>query len=808
MFVLAGCNDDGDFLSGAPENPDCYYVYFPLPGESTDLELDPAADTKVTLKVRRLKSEDAITVPVTIKSNVANIFEASEIKFADGQDETTFDVTFPNSEIGTTYSCEISIDDPKYASVYGEKTVGTSFSVTRVKWNKVLGPNNETTGRWRDDIISSAYGLPNVYAECDRIEFEERDDRERYYRIKQAYSPYFLSLLWPPYTPQQLAANCQYTINYIDATDKEKVWFPIQTTGVTCNSGDGPIGFASYVDENFEDSKNLYGTMKDGIITFPENAISIELGGSWYKGAGNTSGLLRIMLPGAKAYDYSLAITNSEPADGVVKLGFKFGGDVAKVQYAFFSGALTDAVAESKSKEIDEGAVPSKNITESGTVDAVLDETGIYSVVGNIYDKDGALQGCQYKTFGFVKAGDEKPVLLTVRAGLTWQYEAEGYTPENSILGTMFGQEIESAYMGLFKSGDLEGMTAAQLEQVVKKNGKAISAENLEKINDKGYTTLFTGLAGGQSYTLLVWAYNGYYGELFAAEQATQGDPSPLDVIYTFDDALAFVPKADLFNTTWNYYAIDAAEGKKSREYLGKVTVSENDEDGVDEDGDPLDYINIMGLSALGGDPNFKGDDSMLASWGGNGLVYPFAKSNLGRYGNYYVTNFFTWEESATGLHSIDFAMVGVYVDEGIIAFVPNPSYVAMKYTFTGMYFGAFNDSDYKDQAGYLAIFKHLLLVDPAVDPNGKTVAAAAKKLDGLKAPTNFVELRGPALVKAIQTELNGSPKNQADQMLSVDTPVSAAVDARVSFTPGTPNVRPVSATEVKRLINKTAVIK
>lgn len=804
MFVLAGCNDDGDFLSGSPENPDCYYVYFPLPGESTDLELDPAADTKVTLKVRRLKSEDAITVPVTIKSNVANIFEASEIKFADGQDETTFDVTFPNSEIGTTYSCEIHIEDPQYASVYGEKPAGTKFSVTRVKWNKLTGDGGETMGKWRDGVISSLFNVTNPYAEVD-IEIYERADRKGYYRMV----PYTKNLIFALFGKN--VGSCTEPNIIVDATDPEKVWIPYQGTGVTLGS-DGEIEIASKITANIpavSESASLFGTLKDGIITFPVDGIYVNftVTGGWY--GGNADGMQRIMLPGAKAYDYSLAITNSEPADGVVKLGFKFGGDVAKVQYAFFSGALTDAVAESKSKEIDEGAVPSKNITESGTVDAVLDETGIYSVVGNIYDKDGALQGCQYKTFGYVKAGDEKPVLLTVRAGLTWQYEAEGYTPENSILGTMFGQEIESAYMGLFKSGDLEGMTAAQLEQVVKKNGKAITAENLEKINDKGYTTLFTGLAGGQSYTLLVWAYNGYYGELFAAEQATQGDPSPLDVIYTFDDAVAFVPKADLFNTTWNYYAIDAAEGKKSREYLGKVTVSENDEDGVDEDGEPLDYINIMGLSALGANPNFTGDDSMLATWGGSGLVYPYAKSDLGRYGGkYYVTNFFTWEENATGLHSIDFAMVGIYVDEGIIAFVPNPSYVAMKYTFTGMYFGAFNDSEYKDQAGYLAIFKHLLLVDPAVDPNGKTVAAAAKKLDGLKAPTNFVELRGPALVKAIQTELNGSPKNQADQMLSVDTPVSAAVDARVSFTPGTPNVRPVSATEVKRLINKTAVIK
>ena len=77
------------------------------------------------------------------------------------------------------------------------------------------------------------------------------------------------------------------------------------------------------------------------------------------------------MLPGAKAYDYTLALTNTEPAAGVVKVGFKFGADVAKVKYAFFNGSMSDALADVRSGEIESGETPSTEIPASGTVSTI-----------------------------------------------------------------------------------------------------------------------------------------------------------------------------------------------------------------------------------------------------------------------------------------------------------------------------------------------------------------------------------------------------------------------------------------------------
>ena len=159
-FLFVGCNDDENFNPGEPEDPDCYSVYFPTQENIGSKELDPAAPTEMTFTVRRLKSEGAIVVPVAVTSSEEGIFVPSQIEFADGQEETTFSIQFPQAEIGTTYKCEVNIEDKKYASVYGEKAARprasgatTSFRrcsipptpTPRSTWRFTSGPTNPVT---------------------------------------------------------------------------------------------------------------------------------------------------------------------------------------------------------------------------------------------------------------------------------------------------------------------------------------------------------------------------------------------------------------------------------------------------------------------------------------------------------------------------------------------------------------------------------------------------------------------------------------------------------------------------------------
>lgn len=804
-FVLAGCSeDDVTYTPGEGDQPGNYGVYFPTQANATTCDLDPTDPTTLSYTIKRVNDRGKITVPVVVTASPSNVFEVEPIVFEDGQFEQNMTVNFPEAEVGVTYKVNIAVVDRAYIAVNGSYPTGLDLTVTRAEWKQVLGPNGEKTGKWRDDFLTammgsniSENGHPN--AEKDVVIWE-RADKPGYYRIQNIYDETYMSyIIGQKYS--NVPSVPTYTI--IDATNKEKVWFPYQTTGWEINSvgydDDGKFIIASFCQENYPAfaSATMYGTEVNGVITFPADAIMLSLPSIWEAGSyyrSNTD-MTRIMLPGAQLFDYTVSLSKGEPQEGILKISAKLGADVAALKYAFFSGTLSDGDVSLKANDLNDGKIEfAGEITEDKTIDVQMEETGTYTMIGCIYNAEGKMQGYTYLSFGYVKQGDEKPVVITVRTELTWESEAQGHTPENSIKGIIFGQGIESGSFGLFKTTDLKQYPENVWGAYVQKMGTAFTAEQLAAVNGNGFLPLFTRLNKGTSYTLLVYADNGYYGKTIAVEQATQGDPNPLDIIYTADDATNNVPKEDLFNTTWNYYAVDQTDKQNpsTRQYIGKVTFSENPEDGKDEEsGDVIDYINIIGLSALNGSPQFTGGDIMTASWN-NGQVYPKALSDLGRFSNYYVTNFFTWEENTTQLHTIDYAMLGIYVDKGIIAFVPNPSYVEQGYTFTGIYVGAFEDSEYQKQVGYLSKFKHLLLINPENDSNASTAANVSRKLSEMKNPANYVELRGPELMKALWKEAVGKPINYGKNPLQGDRPTTfETVPARISE--GTAPERPVT---------------
>lgn len=789
-FVLAGCSDDPTYTHGESEDPNCYGVYFPSQKYAGDNELDPAEPTVLPFTAMRKNYNDAITVPIEISSSENGIFSVSEIKFEAGQEKTTFNVEFPSSKIGTTYDCSIVVTDKKYAAIYGEKSAGIDFSVTRVQWNLVKGSNGETMGTWRDEFLTAMMGsnmkengVPNAEKS---VEIYERADKPGYYRIKDIYDEaYMLKIIGTKYS--NVPSVPTYTI--IDAQDPEKVWFPYQTVGWEINGigydDDGKFVIVSFCQENFPGtaSATKYGTLEDGVLTFPSNAILITLPSIWQEGRfykGNTE-MTRLIFPGAAVHDYSVTFEKSAPADGKVNIKTTLGNDVAKVKYAYFEGALSESLVASKSGDIDAGTIPSEEISASGTLTAVMDKTGIYTIIGNSYDAKGNLQKYGYVTFGYVKAGEEKPVLMSVRTELTWEKEADGHTPENSIKGILFGEEIASGYIGLFTTASVQGMSEAQLIAGVKASGKALTAEQIAKINDKGYAPFYTGLSQGTSYTLLVYADNGYNTKLFAVKQTTDGKADPMQVKYKFDDIKDEVSTADLFNTTWNYYAVDAfdEDDATNRQYLGTVTFSENAGDDT--------YVKVKGLTSYLA-PNLDSkDDTMLAKY--NGLVSPMPYCYIGMFKTYYVGNLFTFEENPTGINGSQGCLYGGYVEDGMLAFVPNPNYVTQGYTFKGIYWGGYSNYDpaagkFTNLAADLVQFDYLMLVNPANDSNAATAKAVSKELAARPA-NNFVEVRGPKLIQAIWNEKAGKPVNRGANPLEGEVSVRIATPTMSSFAEG-----------------------
>ena len=131
LFTVA-CVEETPYEKGAPDADGCYGVYFPA--QESAFVVDPASEPVQTLVAKRTNSTGDITVPVDVVTNVEGVLEIAPITFADGQDETTFTVSYPTAEPGTSYTASITVKDPQYASKYNDNPISIDFSVIKEKW--------------------------------------------------------------------------------------------------------------------------------------------------------------------------------------------------------------------------------------------------------------------------------------------------------------------------------------------------------------------------------------------------------------------------------------------------------------------------------------------------------------------------------------------------------------------------------------------------------------------------------------------------------------------------------------------------
>lgn len=732
ILLAAGCAPDVKYTAGEKENPDTYGVYFPLQDNSLAVELAPQQETTVTYKVRRMRTEGTINVPYNLVSSEEGIFTASDIVFEDGESETDLTFSFPDAEVGTTYTCSVTIDDPDYISVYGKKSTGLSFTVLRASW-ELLG-----TGLWRDDIISSMYGAETPNAEVE-VDIYQRSDKPGYLRMK-VFTSDFLNALFGATRPTE------ELLTIVDATDPEKVWIPKQSTGITLNTDDGFITIASYVDKQFsiDAADSQYGKLVEGVISFPASSIMANLSkymaaDEWYP--VNSSGLQRIVLPGGHVYDYSLSLTKGTSAEGPVPVEVKMGADIVKVKYAFFEGRLDEGQVSLKAQSLDEGdiAFEQVEIAESGTVNFTMEETGIYTMVGCGYDASGNMQAFDYAVFGYVKEGDSRPVILTIGLEGTNELAGQGISTDNAAKFYAYGEGIESIVYGLYRKNKISSVT--DYDELLDTSGSKMRQESVDLINEKSFRTMLTGLNGDSEYVMVLRADNGYGRKIFTAEYKTTGKFNPVYEDYGYDDFFAAIQtlKKDLVATDWNYYAVNLVSASMDRKYLGKVKIEDDPADASD-----VDYLTVTGLAGVEFD---DGPSVMQAAYvsgstalqGYFGTFVPLLDQDpIGTYNGEEIFCGYIPEEDTNSIYMTAGMFAGT-VAEGYIAFVPSPVLSSQGYNFSFFFIGS--------QSTLVGLYMDMMLVDSSKDV-GVIPAVVEHKLSlmeeaALRAATrcNFVEL-------------------------------------------------------------------
>lgn len=401
-FSLGSCTDEYEYTAAMAEGEQ---VYFSKALSST-VELN-STQSSIQIPVNRIQRSGALTVPleVTIPEN-CNYQVSSEVTFNDGDSVAYINVSYDPSaiEYGKYDTITVAIKDAQYTTPYGNSSY--TFNIGLSEW-ETLG-----TGLYHDVIFANFYGLE---AMTYNVTIEKNINKDGMYRIVSPYGPY--TSFYTTYVETQIMgwADKTNTSIVINATDPNYVYvsgdfYPGTDDGMAAE-GYGVMHMFSIVDYEIEhgssleslkaSSPELFGTLKDGIISLPQMCVYINFDDSMEPlGYVDTQGWA-IALPGNAFTDYSSSFTytgkftdvaGNNYADGNITLG----ADVDNAKYIVaMDGDDVQAIIDG----IVDGSVEATSITESGSVRVPIAESGKYTMIIVTFDDKGTMKGSSATTF-------------------------------------------------------------------------------------------------------------------------------------------------------------------------------------------------------------------------------------------------------------------------------------------------------------------------------------------------------------------------------------------------------------------------
>lgn len=717
-LFMTSCVEEQIYQPGELDAENCYGVYFPAQKGVGELQIEPDDPTTLSFIVRRTNSRGKIHVPVKIKSNY-QIFTVDELVFEDGSPVSSLVVHFPSAKIATTYECTLILDGDEYVSKYSSNPTHISFSVTRVKWNNVVGPNGETQGRWRDGILPEWFAV--TYPNLERsIVLQERDDMPGYYRTFDVYNANYVGDMFAS-NVSSLCVSQNYT--YIDATNPEKVWIPTFETGLIMHPTYGMMSIGSYVVENDKDFdpsiSSVYGTLKEGVIEFPYGSLQMKLEMlGWYQ--TNSSGLHRIILPGYRAKEYGIQI-NAGVSDqyGNLPVNVTLGSDISQVKLAVFEGTLTESAALEKAEYIIAGNAAQTGevitVSKSTSVDYSFDATGMYTVVAVGFDIAGNSQTTESVSFGYLKAGDDSnKVILSSGLICSDKYAADGLTSKNSLEIYISGKNIQRLHAGLYSKEKWEGNEESVKKEIAQSQ---MTKSSLDQVNSSGLFLKQGYLVPGTEYVLVLKAYNGYREEFFVSEARTGGEWDPRLADYDISDVdMNKIPlNKDGYYGTYHYYALEG--DMYSRAYLGDVTVSKDFPADYTPSMPEYEFVCVKGLFPIAKTFGLEPDSYSFIYY--DSLLYNFEQAFDSFYsdGTLFYPAVYMYTQSG-GAYGGRMGLMGAFVQDGYLAFVDSGMFADYGEVVDGFAVLAYQDPNYKTYVGLIDMVTSILLVREDLDPD------------------------------------------------------------------------------------------
>lgn len=235
ILPFAGCSDSEEWTPGPEDTESGTRAYIVKPDKTSfifDLD-DPDAKPVVDVTVRRLITDEAITIPLVLESESEGITLNGTADFAAGQAETTVSVDYSGISESEWITFTLSIPDDQYYT-YGIGLPSLRYSVIRSRW--VECADKVTYSYWN---LSDKKIYPNTYGQMLQLQgtfqFKMTDffgsDLEMEFICDSAKESKFLPLINADY---ESANDKDYNSWYLydEATQTWPTWTPGNVSGV------------------------------------------------------------------------------------------------------------------------------------------------------------------------------------------------------------------------------------------------------------------------------------------------------------------------------------------------------------------------------------------------------------------------------------------------------------------------------------------------------------------------------------------------------------------------------------------------
>ena len=138
-FSLTGCSDDNSYEPGPQTAPGCMQVYF-LKSNEVSKVINNDEEHAVTLKVGRVQTTAAASVPITVISQDKVFTIPQSVEFGAGQEFASIKIAFSGADIATKYSYSIAIDGKEFVDPYTKLDGSSKFfgSAMLVSWDVAI----------------------------------------------------------------------------------------------------------------------------------------------------------------------------------------------------------------------------------------------------------------------------------------------------------------------------------------------------------------------------------------------------------------------------------------------------------------------------------------------------------------------------------------------------------------------------------------------------------------------------------------------------------------------------------------------